>query len=69
MFDQLDYITNKIVIGMLLFALIVGSSILADSGKQSETQSIMSTIGIIGYIVAAVFTVILIISLFRNKYK
>ena len=69
MFDQLDYITNKIVIGMLLFALIVGSSILADSGKQSETQSIMSIIGIIGYIVAAIFTVILIISLFRNKYK
>jgi ubiquinone biosynthesis protein len=69
MFNQLDYITNKIVIGMLLFALIVGSSILADSGKQTETQSIMSIIGITGYIVAAVFTVILIISLFRNKYK
>lgn len=66
-FNQLDYITNKIVIGVLLFALILGSSILASSGNQSEGHSLMSIIGIIGYIVAGILTVTLIISIIKNK--
>lgn len=66
-FKQLDYITNKLVIGVLLFALILGSSILATSGNQFEGHSLMSIIGIIGYVVAAVLTVTLIISIIKNK--
>ena len=69
LFNQLDNMTNKIVIGMLLFALIVGSSILANSGNQFEGHSIMSTIGVIGYVVAGILTVILIFSIMKNKNK
>ena len=69
LFNQLDNMTNKIVIGMLLFALIVGSSILANSGNQFEGHNIMSTIGVIGYVVAAILTVVLIFSIMKNKNK
>ena len=67
LFNQLDNMTNKIVIGMLLFALIVGSSILANSGNQFEGHNIMSTIGVIGYVVAAILTVVLIFSIMKMQ--
>ena len=67
LFNQLDNMTNKIVIGMLLFALIVGSSILANSGNRFEGQSLMSNIGVVGYVIAALLTVVLFISIIKNK--
>ena len=69
LFNQLDNMTNKIVIGMLLFALIVGSSILANSGNQFEGHSLMSNIGVVGYVIAALLTVVLFISIIKNKDK
>ena len=66
-FKELDYIVNKIVVGLLLFALIVGSSILANTGNLVEGHNLMSSIGVIGYVIAAIFTLLLIFSIIRNK--
>lgn len=59
---ELDTIANKLVIALIASALIIGSSLLV------QTES-LRVVGIVGYVIAAVMGILLIISILYNKRK
>ncbi len=50
--DRIEAMVNRIVVGLILAALIVGSSMLVQNQAQ---QTWIARLGILGYIVAAIF--------------
>lgn len=52
--DRLEAMVNRIVIGLILAALIVGSSMLV----QTDSQTWLTDLGIFGYIISAILIVI-----------
>ncbi|MCD2255737.1 AarF/ABC1/UbiB kinase family protein [Lactobacillus sp. CC-MHH1034] len=52
--DRIESMVNRIVIGLILAALIVGSSLLV---QEKDSHTWISQLGIAGYIVAAIFIV------------
>ena len=62
MVKELDSIANKLIIALIASALIIGSSLLV----QTEN---LRTVGIIGYLLAAIMGLVLILSILYNKRK
>ena len=59
---ELDSIANKLVIALITSSLIIGSSLLV------QTES-LRTVGIVGYLLAAIMGLVLILSILYNKRK
>ena len=59
---ELDSIANKLVIALIASALIIGSSLLVQTDG-------LKTVGIIGYVLAAIMGLVLILSILYNKRK
>ncbi|MDD5675698.1 MAG: AarF/UbiB family protein [Chitinivibrionales bacterium] len=66
MLDRFDVLVNKIVFALVLAALIVGSSLVVNSGIPPKIQGI-PLIGVVGFITAAVIGFGLLFSMLRNK--
>lgn len=63
--DRLEAMVNRIVIGLILAALIVGSSLLV----QKDGQTWLTDLGILGYIVAAVLIVMFLVNDLWQRWR
>ncbi len=58
--------SNRIALAMILSGLIIGSSLLVASGRGPELYG-FPILGVTGFVVAGVFGLILVISIFRSR--
>lgn len=64
--DRVENMVNRLVIGLILAALVIGSSLLIKLGTEN---SWITTLGIIGYAAAVLLIVILSIDIFYRYWK
>jgi ubiquinone biosynthesis protein len=64
--DRLSSIVNRVILGLIVSSLIIGSSIviIADAGPKTDG---VSSIAIAGYVAAAILGLALIISIYRSS--
>jgi len=63
--NRLDVVSNRISLAVVIASLIVGSSLVVQTKGGPEMFG-LPLIGVLGYIVAGLFGVILVISIFRS---
>jgi ubiquinone biosynthesis protein len=65
---QLEKISNRITIGLIVSSLIIGSSLILQTDKGMPMSVIgFSTVGMVIFLLAAVFALILTITILRNN--
>jgi ubiquinone biosynthesis protein len=58
---------NRLVIGLILSALVIGSSILVQTSPEGDT--LISDLGVFGYSVAALSILFLVIESLYRRYR
>ncbi|MDN6692265.1 MAG: AarF/UbiB family protein [Enterococcus sp.] len=65
--ERAEAMVNRLVIGLILSALVIGSSILAQTSSGGDT--LISDLGIFGYSVAALSILFLVIESLYRRYR
>lgn len=65
--ERAEAMVNRLVIGLILSALVIGSSILVQTSP--ETNTVISNLGIFGYSVAALSILFLVIESLYRRYR
>lgn len=66
--NEINSMTNKISLSLLVSALIVGSSIVIQSNKDPKILGI-SLFGVLGYVIGAIFGIGLVLSILINNKR
>ena len=64
--DTLDSVSNRLSLAILVGSLVIGSSVIVLSGTPPKWHGI-PIIGIIGFVVAGLISIALIVSLIRRS--
>ena len=65
--ERAEAMVNRLVIGLILSALVIGSSILVQTSPEGDT--LISDLGVFGYSVAALSILFLVIESLYRRYR
>ena len=66
LFQRLEVMVNRLVMGLIISALIVGSSMLINSATGS-LKVVVSTLGVLGFTLALILAGVMIFKTYRNR--